>query len=1294
MNAEPGSMPPSADPPARKRPVWRRAARVLAGLLLFVCLLCGGLLALSHFWLFPWLGENRQWVANELSRTAGLTVNIDRLEADWFGMRPRLRLNGLTMQAGERDALRLERVEATLAWVSLLRWSLYFHHLEIAGPEIELGRGKDGVFTVAGIRMEPGGAQEGGNPIVWLLEQSRIAVRDATLIWNDELRAAPPLRLTELRFSFERGILQHRFELEARPPAGLADQLKANGEISRYDPAALARTVGRLYIGLDRADLGGWQTWVDYPVPGKGRGSVYLWLDSDGQGEFGASADIDLENVDTTLADGLNPLRFDRLGGRLTARRTPSGDEFGARGVWLAGEGGRIDPFDFRFALERESDGTPSGGAFSASRLDLETLARLTGSLPLDEQLRARLAGFDPKGRLLEVSLEWKGDATAPHDWKMKARLEEIGLTAQGLIPGMGNITGWIEGGKHSGHYALSGRDAFIDLPRVFESSYIALTSVETAGGWTDESGQMEIRIDTLHFTNDDATGTASGHYRVVENDLGEIDITGRLSRADGAAVWRYLPFVTGHARQWVKSSIRRAEATDVKLVLKGPLRHFPFRAGEGTFLVDFQTDNTLLDYANGWPAFDKLAGNIRFEGPGLTITANGGQVFGVRVEPVQVKIPDLSEAIMSVEGTANGPSADFLRFIDASPLAARLRGFTGALRPEGKGRLDLKLRMPLLDLSGTEVGGEYRFAANRVRLDGVVPALEAAEGKLGFTEEALQSLSIRGRLFGGSCAIEGKTNANGLELTARGQLDVTVVRAELGLPLLVWLSGSAPWQANIALGHNDNGRITVQSDLKGIRSRLPAPFSKEADDTWPMEAVAVSTGPDKPRQLTVKLGGWLDVALERDLSGLTHGGVGLNRPAPASSTGVKVAAAFDMLDIDAWQWSLDDGKEGDGAALPLESIALEAGQVRAFGYLFNAVKLLAASNAEGWKTRLESTEAQGEILWRRADEGMLLARLSRLAFLPGNEDHANIGEGEGKNGITPPRSLPGLDVQAESFAVGTRELGRLEVRASNREGGWWLNDLSIRHPHAQFSGNGRWLPGERRSQLDFTLDSGNAGLFARDMGYPNVLRGGQVKLTGSLEWAGVPSRIDYPTLSGKLELNAGNGRFEKLEPGFGRLLGILSLQALPRRVTLDFRDVFSEGFAFDRINGKVAVSAGVMRTDGVDIVGPAARVKMSGQANIATETQDLRVNVRPTLAESVAVGAAIVNPLAGAVTYVAQKVLGDPIEKLFAYDYKVTGSWADPVVEKVGSSPVVLDETEQDAFNIRQREAAHNGTP
>jgi uncharacterized protein YhdP len=121
---------------------------------------------------------------------------------------------------------------------------------------------------------------------------------------------------------------------------------------------------------------------------------------------------------------------------------------------------------------------------------------------------------------------------------------------------------------------------------------------------------------------------------------------------------------------------------------------------------------------------------------------------------------------------------------------------------------------------------------------------------------------------------------------------------------------------------------------------------------------------------------------------------------------------------------------------------------------------------------------------------------------------------------------------------------------------------------------------------------------------------------------------------------------------------------------------VFSEGFAFDRISGSIRLDSGVLRTDDLEIFGPAARVFMSGEADAARETQNLRVKVQPTLSESIAVGSAIattgaINPALGLAAYLVQKALRDPVEKLFSFEYAVTGGWSDPKVEKLSDLPV-----------------------
>jgi uncharacterized protein YhdP len=376
----------------------------------------------------------------------------------------------------------------------------------------------------------------------------------------------------------------------------------------------------------------------------------------------------------------------------------------------------------------------------------------------------------------------------------------------------------------------------------------------------------------------------------------------------------------------------------------------------------------------------------------------------------------------------------------------------------------------------------------------------------------------------------------------------------------------------------------------------------------------------------------------------------------------------------------------GSGAALAVAGVrdlALVADEVRAFGHTLKAVDLRAEADAGGWKARLESDIADGAFDWRDAGDGALRARFRHLRV--GQEDPQGgkdaVGDGAGEDASeqaepveeAPPRRLPALDVVAEEFELRGLALGRLEVFARNRGGLWQLERFNLANDDGRLAGSGQWqAAGRQRTRLDFSLETPDVGRLSHRLGYPDVVRGGQASLAGQLGWQGAPTRIDYPSLNGSLKLETGSGQFNKLEPGVGRLLGILSLQALPRRITLDFRDVFSEGFAFDRISGSIDVAAGVLRTEDLEIRGPSARVKMTGSADVVAETQDLRVQVQPTLSESIAIGAAagLLNPAVGVVTYLAQKVLSDPIEKLFAFEYAVTGAWSDPQVAKRGQVP------------------------
>src|SRR5665811_511054 len=134
----------------------------------------------------------------------------------------------------------------------------------------------------------------------------------------------------------------------------------------------------------------------------------------------------------------------------------------------------------------------------------------------------------------------------------------------------------------------------------------------------------------------------------------------------------------------------------------------------------------------------------------------------------------------------------------------------------------------------------------------------------------------------------------------------------------------------------------------------------------------------------------------------------------------------------------------------------------------------------------------------------------------------------------------------------------------------------------------------------------------------PNTVKNGSGTLIANLTWDGQPDDFNYASLDGTLKLDTGRGQFLKMDPGIGKLLGILSLQALPKRITLDFTDVFSAGFEFDNINGHATIKRGVMQTQDLHIDGSSAKVTMKGRVNLNDETQNLRVEILPTLGSSV----------------------------------------------------------------------------
>jgi uncharacterized protein YhdP len=324
--------------------------------------------------------------------------------------------------------------------------------------------------------------------------------------------------------------------------------------------------------------------------------------------------------------------------------------------------------------------------------------------------------------------------------------------------------------------------------------------------------------------------------------------------------------------------------------------------------------------------------------------------------------------------------------------------------------------------------------------------------------------------------------------------------------------------------------------------------------------------------------------------------------------------------------------------------------------------------NGNVWKSDFRSKGVNAQLDWQPGSDGKpgrISGRIPQLTIPNPNQQVTEIAQVQGDS----MEELPALALVIDNINLRGQNWGSVILDAENRNG-YWNTKFAVNNEDGNLTGDSRWRPDPHQhdTQLNFRLKASNLEKLLARAGYADAIRRGTANLEGNLGWNGPPFSIDYPTLNGKLKVDLQSGQFKKLEPGFGRLLGVLSLQSIPRRITLDFRDIFSEGFAFDSIRGDLGVNKGIMDTHDLAIVGPAAKVRMSGSVNLPEETQNLHVRVQPVLGDTLAVGAMLVSPPIGAVAWLAHKVLRDPIDQAFAFEYKVTGKWADPQVSKVNT--------------------------
>ncbi|OIR17748.1 hypothetical protein GALL_19700 [mine drainage metagenome] len=1263
-----------------------RVTLLLTGALIFVMLASA---AVIQFWLFPNIDTYKEKIANFASQASKQKVVIGDIKADWQGINPHLSLSYIDIFDTEnRPALQLKNIDVSLSWLSIPMLEPHLSELNIHTPELTIRRVANGEIFVGGISLRSESKPALPN---WLLRQTKLTVLNAKIVWLDEMRGAPSLSLNNLNLEILsppwRSLMKnHQFILSARPSIGSVNPISFTGSIYGNDISQLNQWHGSVTMQLKNADLVAFKPWVDYPINLlSGIGSTEITVGFANRLVKSMESNISLDNVQLKLNADTDNIVLNKLAGRLSWENANTGQSFKVNNFTLnTNTGLNLQNVEGSYTHNSLGDKTIS---LNLAHISLAATKPYWTQLALPTDILQKLTSLSPTGTLNNLSLKWQGNGSVTKSYQLDSRFNDLGIDAFEKIPGFNNLTGEIKADQSSGKLKLYTQNTTLDFKNILRWP-IPGNKLDGDIHWSIRDKKTTIQISQLDISNPHLSGNISASYLIDSNKSGYLDLKGTVYKGDAKFAKFYFPTMLNEATlHWLDTSILAGHTEDANIIIKGRLADFPFVDSKnnldsklGLFRVTAKISDSLLEFGTGWPAIEDLGLNLLFEGKRMELNAYTGHLLGNQITKSKTTIAqlDADNPILNVDSELRGPVDEGIKFVNQSPVTEAALGFTEDLKTSGLGKLNLSLKIPLQKIEASQYKGLYQITNGSMANENI-PTLSQINGQLEFTESSLIAKNIKAIAFGAPLTFSlnsGKDKV--VHIAAKGKLNDDAIKQALG-SAASYISGSTDWTGDISI-QKPRVNISIRSDLVGISSTLPAPLNKTAYEHINLrvnkrqeaniDAINLNFG-NKLRAKIVRTAN--NGVLQLDGAAIS---LNTNDQNPTTdfntsnddvsqAKGLQLTGNLDYLDADAWRNVIDsfqiNNRQDNLQAnlLAINKLDLKISKLDIFDKRINQLKITNKSGKEGLQANVQSREITGDLQWLSQNNGKLIAHLSNLIIPDATPGRAKAIANVNKVN----QNYPALDLTTDRFEFNKKDFGGLELVAYPRRDDWIIQKLKLISPESTISTEGQWNNWLKNpsTYLNVAWDIKDLGQTLKRFGYPDTIKGGAGELSGQLSWPSSPQDFDTTRLNGNLQFEVRKGQILKVQPGVGRLLGLLSLQSLPRRLTLDFRDLFSNGFAFDKINANVKIDHGVMRSDNFLMTGPAANVTIKGETNLQQETQHLFVRVMPNVSDSVSLAALAGGPLVGAVAFLAQKILKDPLNKIVSTEYEIIGTWDKP---------------------------------
>jgi len=1214
-----------------------------------------------------------------LSKSFNQPVRVESFSGEWKAFGPRISLRGLTlMPEGMQSEIAIERAALDIKPLNVLVPGRPLYSFRIIGADLSLQRASDGRYVLSGLGVSDGKPGGGDSP----------RLRDVAL--NGEVR------LQDVSLSFddpERGIHMLLRNVDGRLKAAGRD-VSAEVRASITDKGQ-QKVVGDLDVtvkvrldGEQRPAKAEWHIKTgelilgelvrQLPhhslIPASGKLNAEVW----GQWQSGSPQEIqgvvDLREAQLNSQSG--PLVIDHLNSRFNFQFTTRKNwrmDLSDMLVGYAGDRWQSE----RFSLARNL-GQNLGLWVSADYLELEFPLLLTRRIMANygtpwpaafpKYARGSVSDFD-----LVLDSGWHVEMT-------NGQLENGHFWGWDKGPDVEGINASIDLASGAGDVRFGGPSVKLDWSRTFRRPLLAsFDKCKLEVQWKNKS-DWRFDLNYCRVENDDIS--AFGRVRMAWGEgKPDVDINVAMARGDISRFGDYWPenIMSEKSLRWLRSSLIGGQVVGGRYSMVGDLDNFPFLDHDGRLQATATGTNVSLRYADGWPDASKVDAKAYFEGRSMVVEGFIGESAGAVVDKLKASIEDFKNPVLDVTYQTSTGLPELVRFIRATPLLDGLEMdpeqfiFEGDAEISGHLHSELGTSNEPLQVEGNLVlkGNKFTELASGVVIEGIT-------GNLGYDRNGLQASGLPGSYKGFPVNLDVTSNWGAQEVFRThvyGSLPVeAVVPAELFElePLFHRATGTSRWDVSVSVksveGNEDREVwLEVYSGLEGVSIDMPAPLEKTGESSMPLVVrYPIRAG---RHLLTADFPGKMQLMMEltKEDSRPVRAAVELGGKVKAlPDPGLfDVNGSSDTFDMDGWiDLAVDRFSESDQSdGLTLQSAQLDAARVEIFDRHFDDVGL-SMTYEDGIITGVfDAQDINGTVRYYKNEEGAhsMSGEFERLVM----PDPVT----EGMTVETDPANLPEMHFYCNEFTYLGIDLGETRIEGYPVSNGFHIESVEAQSPSFIFNARGDWISDAdgQRSDFNIRISSESLGSVLEAMDISSAMRGGQTLVHFDAWWEGPPAAFALERLNGEMDVSVVQGNILTADSGAGRMLGLLSLSELPRRLSMDFRDVFDEGFSFDEASGTMILENGVNHTDDLTLSSTIAEITIIGSTDLVAKTFDYEFAVKPGVSKTLPViGAIAGGPIGAAAGLALQAILRDALGEAAEARYTIKGPWEDPQIEPV----------------------------